>query len=460
MKIQPGMPGNNAPGIEQKANLKGGESLDKDWTILLYLDGNNNIEGDILNSFLTVEEVSEHGKINMLAELGRAPQSIAHKSYTDDIDGDWDGVRRYVVKKGKKDPYGSRVWTSLGTHDAKIDSEMVENLGKADMSDPENLKNFLQWGIKNYPAKHYAVILASHGSGFLGSLSDYKSRRHMNLGDMARTFEEVKQKTGIKPDLLVMDACLMAGVEAAHELKDAADFYLASQDYNYDCLPIQKTMEEVHKKLDKGEEVSPADMTEILVDQGGKFHHVRTISAIKTSQLDSFGISISKLADSLIASDTDPAIIRDIISSTRGFAGEDPKIKPYSDFKDVGDLAMRISVDGRIEDEGLKEAARNLSIAMDDNLIISEAHDSKYDTGNKRRVHGLTIYIPTTGFNYDKWEYKLPYDTNKSEYEGIYRSLDFTRKTGWDKVIDKYCKQKGKNIKGIDVINKLIRGKK
>lgn len=432
---------------------------EKDWTVLLYLNGNNNIEGDILTGFLTAEEVSHNEKMNMLAQLGRAPQSIAHTSYKDEVDNDWDGVRRYVVKKGETTPYDPQVWTSMGKHDKKIDSEMTADLGKADMSNPEILKDFLKWGMKNYPAKHYMVVLAGHGSGFLGSLPDYKSKKHMGIKETAKVFDEVKKETGVKPDVLVMDACLMAQAEVVHELKDAAEYYVASEDYNYSCFPLQKTFEVANEIMNLGLDINPKEMTALLVDKAGEHSSISTVSALDLSKADKFSEAMKDLANAFLATDTDPVVIRDIVRSTRNFAAGERKVKPYSDFKDLKDLAAQLMIDARVSDEKLKDAAADLVVMLNDDFIPYEAHDKKYDSNGGREVYGLSVYFPTDGFNYDDWESIFPENTNKGEYEAIYRSLSFARETGWDKVIEKFSEKKKAEVKGSDVINMLLKGK-
>jgi len=49
-----------------------GKAEKKEWTVLFYHDGNNDIEGDILTSFLTIEEVSDIKNMNLVSQLARA----------------------------------------------------------------------------------------------------------------------------------------------------------------------------------------------------------------------------------------------------------------------------------------------------------------------------------------------------------------------------------------------------
>ncbi len=459
MKVNPKFVGAlpSTEDVTKKSSVAGSKKEEKDWSVLLYLDGNNDIEGDILNSFLTLEEVSDLERMKILAQLGRAPQHIAHPSYQDEIDGDWDGVRRYEVDKGRPSPYPREVWTSLGTHDGKIDSKLVKDLGKADMSDPQTLKDFLSWGLKKYPAKHYMVVLADHGAGFLGSLSDYKSGKHMDLKDIAESFKKAEEETGVKPDILLMDACLMAEVEAAYELKDVAKYYIASEDVNWDCFPLQKTFKEAEKKWEKSNTLSPETMKDLVVKKAGEYTHIPTVSAIDAEKLEEFTQKMEKFSKNLLLTDTDKEIIRDIIKNTRNFYPENENVKPYSDYRDLGDFSKRIFEDLRIKDEELKSSAKEVFDFIKKELVKGEQHKEKYDDDD-RRVWGVSIYLPLNGFDYSKGDYIFPNHTNKSQYEDIYRNLSFVKKTRWDKVIDRFSNPR--KMRGEDVLSQLIkRGK-
>ena len=127
---------------------------------------------------------------------------------------DWIGCRRYYVTDD--------------INPDKIDSELIADVGLPNMGKPETLTDFIVWGMKNFPAKKYIIDIGDHGAGFLGACEDRDE--FMSLPDLNKAFSDAEKQTGVKPDVIVFDACLMAQAEVAYELKDRADVMIASEE--------------------------------------------------------------------------------------------------------------------------------------------------------------------------------------------------------------------------------------
>jgi hypothetical protein len=115
----------------------------------------------------------------------------------------------------------------------KDNLKLVKNdLGNRSMGKQSTLQDFLIWGVKNYPAKKYAVIMWDHGAGAKGFGYDEN-----NLSDPTLTINEIsgalKAATAIskqKFELVGFDACLMGNIETATGLKDYASYMVASEE--------------------------------------------------------------------------------------------------------------------------------------------------------------------------------------------------------------------------------------
>ncbi len=159
---------------------------------------------------------------------------------------------------------------------------VIENIPEQNTGDPRSLRDFIVWGIENYPAQHYAVILWNHGTGwkendiyafarnrgvelkasddevrslspntrlssafFLSSivevmqLEDGESRAiafddssldFLDNAKLQQAFREAEEQTGQKVSLIGMDACLMSMVEVAYQLRANANYMVASQE--------------------------------------------------------------------------------------------------------------------------------------------------------------------------------------------------------------------------------------
>lgn len=408
----------------------------RDWTILLYLDGRSDIERDVLNAFLTAEQVSRIDGVTVAAELGRAPQSLANPSHPDEVDGDWSGVRRYVLDPGPpSSPYDRRVYTSNGEHNGRIDSKLVADLGNADMSRTATLRDFLVWGMQAYPAKHYAVVLADHGMGYLGTLTDQVSRGEMRLPDLHAALSEVRRETGVKPDLLVMDACLMASAEAAHELRDDAALYLASEEVNYDCYPFQETFKELAEAQGRNTPLEPAELGRAFIESSRKRpQSYPYMSLVDLTYLGEVTEAVKALADALLATPADAAHVRDDFRKATHFSQDAAGVKPYDDYRDLAQIAAALAADPRIADENVKSAARAVDARLREGAVLAsrDRREGEAPTG------GLSIYAPTSGFKLP-FGAQLPIGTRAADLEPTYRALAFTTATGWDKVLERFA---------------------
>ena len=86
--------------------------------------------------------------------------------------------------------------------------------------------------VENYPAKSYGLVFASHADGWLKALisanpatrhiGDYRGTQ-MNITDLCAVLEGAPHM-----DFILFDACYMQAIEVAYELRDYADYIIAS----------------------------------------------------------------------------------------------------------------------------------------------------------------------------------------------------------------------------------------
>jgi len=178
------------------------------YTVLVYMVGSD-LESDggfASDDLIEMAEVGSTKDVNILVETG-GTKNWALPMISNKVN------QRWLVQKG----------------DLKI---MKNDLGNRSMGKQSTLQDFLIWGVKNYPAKKYAVILWDHGSGAKGYGYDEN-----NLSDPSLSVQEIngalKAATVIskqKFELVGFDACLMANIETATGLKDYASYMVASEE--------------------------------------------------------------------------------------------------------------------------------------------------------------------------------------------------------------------------------------
>ncbi len=175
----------------------------KTWTVLVYANGNNDMEPEIYRGIQAFGHKPAADSTRVVVQLGRAPQRLVRtfRGHAGTPDGEqWDGVRRYVACQ-----------TGL---------EQVAALGRANMADPAALADFLCWGAANYPADYVMAILSGHGAGFIGLLTDYTQPYPMlmSVKGLTAALRQFRRKTGQRCAILVVDACYMNMIEIWYEL--------------------------------------------------------------------------------------------------------------------------------------------------------------------------------------------------------------------------------------------------
>lgn len=105
----------------------------------------------------------------------------------------------------------------------------IKEYTSLDPTDPVVMKQVLQDMISLYPANSYGLILWSHGTSWLPSEYKTMSKAFGQHGSNWMEIDELAQ--GIPDDLfdfILFDACYMASVECAYELRNKTDYILAS----------------------------------------------------------------------------------------------------------------------------------------------------------------------------------------------------------------------------------------
>ncbi len=102
------------------------------------------------------------------------------------------------------------------------------NVGRKQMTSPNTLKDFIEWGVREYPADRYMLIFWDHGGG---SIQGYGyDQIYPNSTMTVDQISQVLKSTGVKFDFVGFDACLMANVETAVAVSPYADYMIASEE--------------------------------------------------------------------------------------------------------------------------------------------------------------------------------------------------------------------------------------
>ena len=243
-----------------------------------------------------------------------------------------------------------------------------------------DLKAFVSWAKKEYPAKYYFLVLWGHAYG-LGF-----GRSHNRAITMSDLRECLK---GQKLDVIGANACAMSYVEAAYELRNTADYLVASQI----SVPfVGWPYESVLKQIDN--ETTPKMFGRLIVD---------AYVGITTSA-SSEPVAMSLL--SLKGAGELKALVSEFAKSIRGASRSDGSFSSddLNHVRDIfigataGDVRPLVDLVGLCKDfsdsESVKTAAANLQTFVLNTLRVD--HRPARDD-----LNGVGIYAPLVGDDSD-----------------------------------------------------------
>lgn len=305
----------------------------------------------------------------------------------------------------------------VNDHQPKLNSKLHKDLGDADMADPANLSDFVRWGMKNFPAEKYWLIISDHGDAWKGASEDEGHRSWMSLPQIRQALEEARKETGRGFDLLSFDCCHMASVEVAHELKNESRYLLASQEVmGYLGLPYQELMTSLADK-------SPEEVVrEVVESSRANPEDIPTFSAVDLEKIPALTQALGKLGQAIVEAPVAGSELRGAVGETQSFW----------EYRDVHHLAENL---GKLS-SSLAEPAREVQAALE-SAVVAEQHAISHPNS-----HGLQIEVHPDSEQSRQLRYQRGAvnreDTRPWKTEqGSYAETAFARETGWTQVIDK-----------------------
>jgi len=105
------------------------------------------------------------------------------------------------------------------------------SLGQLDMGSPDTLRDFIRFGLDNYPAKRVALVLWNHGAGSTGGVCyDEITGNYLSNKDVRDALAQALQGRDRRLAFIGFDACLMSSFEIAVYLQPFADLMIASEE--------------------------------------------------------------------------------------------------------------------------------------------------------------------------------------------------------------------------------------
>ena len=429
--------------MDTKADVK------RNWTIMVYLAGDNNLDDAGVVDLGEMKTVGTTDQIAVLAQFDRAGAKQA--------------TVRYCLKK-----------------DTPLADDAVLSLGETNTGDPNVLEDFVTWGITNYPADHYLVVLWNHGAGwddanlyqgdvfsgatppvsrknqpiatrgavdgakpitfgqaraaisrtrralFSSTVEAAVKQRAIAFDDQAQDFLDnielkkvlanIKKKLKRRIDIIGMDACLMSMAEVAYQIRDTADFSVGSEETE----PGDGwPYDRILKALAAKPEMVPEELSKTIVSQyiaSYKSTENVTQSAMRLEALTPLTVAVDGLAKALTKILT-VAASRAALINARAQVQE--YSRPYDDYCDLLDLCELI-------DKGVNNAAVKTACAAVKQAAAAAIVASGCKGAAMANSHGVSIYFP------------------KRKISPLYKTLDFTKQSKWDEFLVAYLAALGR----------------
>ncbi len=352
------------------------DTVPVDWTVMVYMDGDNNVESYALMDLAELETVGSSGDVEIVVLL---------------------------------DTYGEEA--NLLHVESPV-SSVVEPWGEPNMGDPATLTDFIDTAESLYPAEKYALVMWDHGGGIRGLCWDDD-----NDGDYLKMaeFRQGLVDAGLSFDLIVLNACVMATAEIAHQMVGYADYVVFSQENMY-ALGF------------------PYD------DVAGSLVGTPTMDAytLAVTMCDHYRVQFEELGwDGVTISVYDMAQLGTVANAVKAFGSAQGATMAayYKEYKtlrrltpapnnaaDLMTYATKVRDSSIIADAAVKASAQSVIDAVDA-AVVYEWHSADVVGEN-----GLGIWFPTKSVTY-YWG---------DAYEALYRGLEFNGVTQWADFLDTY----------------------
>jgi len=197
---------------------------EKEWTIMVYMAGDNNLSIDMAYALKDIREVvkARNDKVNLMVyydgnSLNTPTVYCDFTNFTKPL-----YIPAYTVEKRYK--YKSRRGKS---------EENPEDQNAATMY---SIMNFVDWCVNpeksDKKANKYSLIFSGHGFGFqaISFLKDNSSDYYMTIRRFRASLEKIRDEILNQPlNLVGFDSCVMSMLEIGYEIRDCAETMIASE---------------------------------------------------------------------------------------------------------------------------------------------------------------------------------------------------------------------------------------
>lgn len=382
----------------------------------------------------------------------------------------------------------------------RIDARTTE-VSEMGYNPKEELVQAVRWMKDNYPAKRYAVTLWNHGNGVedelpggytdtarqifykklygswielpdmsftsmnmgntaadpKGILYDYTQETYLSNPGLRQAFIEMRSILGQKVDLVGMDACFMAMLEIAYQIRDLAGVLVGSEEvepgtgWDY-LLPM--------KVLTENPTISATDLASTIVSAYGTYYNktserAYTQSAMNLSGCAAVKTSLEKVVDALHqCKQANSVLTRQLLTLARGKAISFEHAG-YVDLYSWYDKLLQSSIGLRSEDteevivprrahsdpklvKPVRPSTQNRPIASAVSAVASKTAwanavaNLRQQVTDAQKAISQLVFANITGSVYNgAGGVSIYYPSTPSSVQGTYQNTQFAQQSTW-----------------------------
>lgn len=377
------------------------------WTVMIYMNGQDaELEEAAIWDFKEMARVDTGNKINVVVLFDRLGN----------VEPKWEGTGHFWVRH----------------KDLPLKKNALIHVEESvDMAAGQTLEEFLRWSVSNFPAKHYALIMWCHGSGYRditpapapgedakttlpvlagatripAKASSFDGENELYNAELSRAARKALDELapGRKLDVLGFDSCLMGMIETAYAMQPIADVMVASEELvpatGFDYAPWLTY-------LTANPDSSGLDVGKAIVDAFGAFYGKQskelvetevspsraretTLAAVDLRQIDALAKKLSLLSKAMAGN---AALLKNQVAAVRGECAQfAPKEKlPYLHIDLWRFMDLLSKRDGVPPD--IQAMARDVRDGID-----KAVGGRNYAAANRQGAYGsrgLAIYFP------------------------------------------------------------------
>ena len=376
----------------------------KEWTVLLYMAGDNNLSEECVYALNEIKEgLSDNPRLSVLAQF------------------DPSGLRA-TTKRFELGPIGK----------SSLDEDVRWQARETDTGEPNNLLEFIRWGISTYPAQHYMVVLVGHGTGTDDDfLRDENPPNSLSVLEFSEVFSKLRAD-GHTIDVLGMDTCLMSMAEVCYEmLRNRVLYMVGSEGFAPNTgWPYRAILSQLSESISRdgsGAPVDPRTLAVQIVDHYKDFYKPYINGGIS---VDQSALEVAKIEDVQQSMFSLVKILNEEFEN-RQLEYFSPKqnalilahweAQSYNGevFVDLYDFCERLQL--RYPYEDVKEHCERVKEAIRGVVVKSNVAGAAFQFS-----FGLSIYFPWAGLSPNYGNLSFPKATNWIDFLQFY--LNKTRR--------------------------------